>query len=141
MRCVDSLVIFRDPKGCTAAASRHHYKNSRNYSMKRWLLLSSLVFFSCDLLFKVNPEYCGETQICGEGLICGADLICIASPSITGITPAVGSPGGGTLITLSVQNLMPGLTAVVDGHPVATTALSASELQFTLPELMGACGS
>jgi hypothetical protein len=76
---------------------------------------------------------CATNADCVAGLVC-AGTVCTPPLQITSVTPASGSAGGGTTVTMVGSDLEAGATVSVGGSPASNVIVSSpTSLQFTTP--------
>ena len=66
----------------------------------------------------------------GEGIVYYAQVKTVPAPMVAGITPASGSDGGGTAVTIAGTNFI-GVTAVTIGGTTCTSIITASDISIT----------
>jgi hypothetical protein len=54
-------------------------------------------------------------------------------PAVSSLAPTSGTPAGGTVVTITGTSFLPESEVLFNGNPVATTYVSATEIQFTTP--------
>ena len=55
----------------------------------------------------------------------------VAPPSISAVSPSIGSTGGGALVSVNGSNFRPGLTATLDGVPLTVSLNTVNGISFS----------
>lgn len=94
--------------------------------------------FNTTVIVGGGAPWCVVTEDCWGGVPCD-DGACreetpVQPPTVSGVEPAFGTTLGGTEVTISGQNFVPGATVVFGGVEVAPASVSATEVRLVTPK-------